>query len=114
MATGENLKLLRNHYGYTQKIIEFETGIKQALYSRYESGDRNVPPKPLRKLATFYHVSTTALKSDKPIIEQSLTLSNCEKELILKLRAAKNSKLKSDEWLIAILNIVKEWLGKGE
>ena len=51
------LKLLRKNKGYTQVQVQMETGIEQALLSKYENGERIPPTETLIKLADFYNVS---------------------------------------------------------
>ena len=49
-----------------------ETGIEQALLSKYEHGERVPPTETLVKLADFYHVSVDYLlcRTDKPEINR--------------------------------------------
>ena len=59
---GENvqnrLKLLRLKKNKTQLNVQLETGIEQALLSKYESGKRIPPTETLIILADYYNVST--------------------------------------------------------
>ena len=52
-----NLKALRRKKGLTQIALQVQTGIDQALISKYESGDRIPPTDILIRLADFYGVS---------------------------------------------------------
>lgn len=52
-----NLKLLRKEKGYTQIMVQMQTGIEQALLSKYENGERVPPTETLVRLADFYGVS---------------------------------------------------------
>ena len=52
-----NLKLLRKAKGYTQLSVQMQTGIEQALLSKYETGERVPPTETLIRLADFYNVS---------------------------------------------------------
>ena len=51
------LKFLRKSRGYTQVSLQMQTGIEQALLSKFESGDRIPPTETLVRLADFYNVS---------------------------------------------------------
>lgn len=62
------LKDLRKSRGYTQVSVQMQTGIEQALLSKYESGERIPPTETLLKLAKFYNVSIDYIlcRTDKP------------------------------------------------
>ena len=68
----ERLRQLRKKKGYTQVRVQMETGIEQALLSKYEHGERVPPTETLVKLADFYHVSVDYLlcRTDKPEINR--------------------------------------------
>jgi len=51
------LKLLRKSRGYTQISLQMQTGIEQALLSKFENGERTPPTETLVRLADFYGVS---------------------------------------------------------
>ena len=51
------LRELRKARGYTQVSVQMQTGIEQALLSKYESGERIPPTESLVRLAEFYNVS---------------------------------------------------------
>jgi transcriptional regulator with XRE-family HTH domain len=51
------LRHLRKSRGYTQISLQMQTGIEQALLSKYENGERIPPTETLLKLADFYRVS---------------------------------------------------------
>lgn len=61
MSFGDNmenkLRHLRKSRGYTQISLQMQTGIEQALLSKYENGERIPPTETLLKLADFYRVS---------------------------------------------------------
>ncbi len=67
-----NLKLLRKSRGYTQISLQMQTGIEQALLSKYENGERIPPTETLLKLADFYHVSLDYLlcRTENPEINR--------------------------------------------
>ena len=52
-----NLKLLRQQKRKTQLQVQLETGIEQALLSKYENGLRVPPTETLIALADYYNVS---------------------------------------------------------
>lgn len=66
------LRQLRKAKGYTQIRVQMETGIEQALLSKYESGERIPPTETLLKLADFYRVSVDYLlcRTDNPQINR--------------------------------------------
>ena len=62
------LKMLRKSRGYTQISVQMQTGIEQALLSKFENGERIPPTETLVKLADFYNVSIDYIlcRTDKP------------------------------------------------
>ena len=52
-----NLRKLRKQHKLTQIALQMQTGIEQALLSKYETGDRVPPTETLLVLADFYNVS---------------------------------------------------------
>ena len=52
-----NLRKLRKERGLTQITLQMQTGIDQALLSKFETGDRIPPTETLIILADFYNVS---------------------------------------------------------
>ncbi|MBQ8497464.1 MAG: helix-turn-helix transcriptional regulator [Clostridia bacterium] len=52
-----NLKLLRLQKKKTQLMVQMDTGIEQALLSKYENGLRIPPTETLIILADYYNVS---------------------------------------------------------
>lgn len=52
-----NLKLLRKQKKKTQLMVQMDTGIEQALLSKYENGLRIPPTETLIILADYYNVS---------------------------------------------------------
>lgn len=52
-----NLKKLRKERKLTQITLQIQTGIEQALLSKYETGTRVPPTETLIILADFYDVS---------------------------------------------------------
>ena len=67
-----NLKLLRKSRGYTQIAVQMQTGIEQALLSKFENGERIPPTETLLRLAEFYDVSLDYIlcRTDKPEINK--------------------------------------------
>ena len=66
------LKTLRKSRGYTQISLQMQTGIEQALLSKFENGERVPPTETLMKLAEFYNVSMDYImcRTDKPDINR--------------------------------------------
>ena len=52
-----NLRKLRKEKGLSQIAVQMQTGIEQALISKYENGERVPPTDTLMQLADFYGVS---------------------------------------------------------
>ncbi|MBQ3520232.1 MAG: helix-turn-helix transcriptional regulator [Clostridia bacterium] len=66
------LKELRKAKGMTQVSLQMQTGIEQALLSKFESGDRVPPTETLLRLADFYNVSIDYIlcRTDKPEVNK--------------------------------------------
>ena len=66
------LKELRKCRGYTQISLQMQTGIEQALLSKFENGERIPPTETLVCLAEFYNVSIEYIlcRTDKPEINR--------------------------------------------
>ena len=52
-----NLRKLRKEKGLSQIAVQMQTGIEQALISKYENGERVPSTETLMQLADFYGVS---------------------------------------------------------
>lgn len=67
-----NLKKLRKERGITQISLQMQTGIEQALISKFESGERIPPTDTLMRLADFYGVSMDYImcRTDNPEINK--------------------------------------------
>ncbi len=67
------LKELRKSRGYTQVALQMQTGIEQALLSKFETGERIPPTETLLHLADFYNVSIDYIlcRTDIPDINRS-------------------------------------------
>lgn len=65
-----NLRLLRKQRKLTQIALQMQTGIEQALLSKFESGERIPPTETLLRLAEFYGVSIDYIlcRTDNPKI----------------------------------------------
>lgn len=72
MLMKTNLKLLRKQKGYSQIKVQIETGIEQALISKYENDIRVPPTETLIQLADFYNVSIDYIlcRTDNPKINR--------------------------------------------
>ena len=66
------LKQLRKSRGYTQISVQMQTGIEQALLSKFENGERIPPTETLFRLAEFYNVSIDYIlcRTDNPEINR--------------------------------------------
>lgn len=66
------LKILRKSRGYTQVSVQMQTGIEQALLSKFENGERIPPTETLVRLAEFYNVSIDYIlcRTDKPEVNR--------------------------------------------
>ena len=67
-----NLKKLRLQKKKTQLNVQMETGIEQALLSKYESGKRIPPTETLITLADYYGVSMDYImgRTDNPEVNK--------------------------------------------
>ena len=72
MQMENNLRKLRKQKKLTQIALQMQTGIEQALLSKYETGDRIPPTETLLILADFYHVSIDYIlcRTDNPKINE--------------------------------------------
>ncbi len=76
MALGDGmqtrLRELRKSRGYTQVSLQMQTGIEQALLSKFENGERVPPTETLLRLAEFYNVSIDYIlcRTNKPEVNQ--------------------------------------------
>jgi len=66
------LKKLRLQKKKTQLAVQMETGIEQALLSKYEGGKRIPPTETLIALADYYNVSMDYImgRTDKPEVNK--------------------------------------------
>ena len=53
----QRLRDLREDNDLTQKTVAQYLGMSQTGYSKYETGENDIPTQVLIKLASFYHVS---------------------------------------------------------
>ena len=67
-----NLKELRRSRKKTQLQVQMDTGIEQALLSKYENGKRIPPTETLIALADYYNVSMDYLmkRTENPEINR--------------------------------------------
>lgn len=68
ICVGNNLKKLREERGLTQIALQMQTGIEQALISKYEQGVRVPPTDTLIILADFFNTNIDYLldRTDNP------------------------------------------------
>lgn len=66
------LKELRKSRGYTQVFLQMQTGIEQALLSKFENGERIPSTETLVRLADFYNVSIDYIlcRTSKPEVNR--------------------------------------------
>lgn len=66
------LRELRKNRDLTQISLQLQTGIEQALLSKFENGDRVPPIETLIRLAEFYNVSIDYIlyRTDNPEINK--------------------------------------------
>ena len=67
-----NLRKLRKEHNLTQVALQMQTGIEQALLSKFENGERIPPTESLIILADFYNVSIDYIlcRTEKPEINR--------------------------------------------
>ena len=67
-----NLRKLRKEKGLTQIALQMQTGIEQALLSKFENGERIPPTETLIILADFFGVSIDYIlcRTDNPEINK--------------------------------------------
>ncbi len=67
-----NLKILRKEKRLTQIGLQMQTGIEQALLSKFENGERIPPTETLFRLAEFYDVSIDYIlcRTDNPEVNR--------------------------------------------
>lgn len=67
-----NLRKLRKARKLTQIALQMQTGIEQALLSKFETGERVPPTETLLILAEFYQVSIDYIlcRTDNPEINR--------------------------------------------
>ena len=67
-----NLRKLRKEHNLTQVALQMETGIEQALLSKFENGERIPPTESLIILADHYNVSIDYIlcRTNKPEINR--------------------------------------------
>ncbi len=67
-----NLLKLRKAHNLTQLALQMQTGIEQALLSKFERGERIPPTETLLVLAQFYGVSIDYIlcRTEKPEINR--------------------------------------------
>ena len=67
-----NLRKLRKAHNLTQLSLQMQTGIEQALLSKFERGERTPPTETLVVLAEFYSVSIDYIlcRTEKPEVNR--------------------------------------------
>lgn len=67
MTYYENLRVIREDRGYTQKQIAQVLGTTQQYYSDYENGKRDIPIRIYIALSEFYKVSIDYLAGQEDV-----------------------------------------------
>ena len=72
MNLADKILELRKKRGYTQVSLQMQTGIEQALLSKFENGERIPPTETIIRLAEFYNVSIDYIlcRTDKPEVNR--------------------------------------------
>ena len=72
MCVKTNLLKLRKERNLTQLSLQMQTGIEQALLSKFENCERVPPTETLVRLADFYDVSIDYIlrRTDKPEVNR--------------------------------------------
>ncbi|MDE7360999.1 MAG: helix-turn-helix transcriptional regulator [Oscillospiraceae bacterium] len=70
MTYYENLRVIREDRGYTQKQIAEILETTQQYYSDYENGKRDIPIRVYIVLSKFYNVSIDYLAGQTDVAEQ--------------------------------------------
>ena len=73
-TVSNNLRLLRETSGYTQKQIAEYLGVNRSAYANYESGDRTAPLSVLESVAKLFGIDLAMLFADDESSVQSLLL----------------------------------------
>jgi len=69
----DNIRLLRNKFGYSQIQVANYLGLSQPAINQYENDSRNIPADVVSKLALLYNVEEFDLYSENP--QQNALLS---------------------------------------
>lgn len=113
----KNLKKIREAKGLSQKQVALDLHLDPSRYSKYERGDRQLPPDMLIKLANYFNVTTDYILglSKVPLSpEQDYVIANLDdpdkilnKNFILRLAG---EKLTEDEArkLLEFLKILRD------
>jgi len=99
---GNNIKVLRDKYGFRQEEVANFLGLKKHVtISYYENGSRNIPLEHLSKIADLFNVELEVLLTENP-----------EEQLMNRVFAFRKDELKEND-LETIANfhkIVKNYL----
>ena len=69
--TYKRIRELREDHDLTQKYMAHYLNVIQRTYSRYERGERIIPPDVLCKIADFYNVSVEKQKTPSALCQVS-------------------------------------------
>lgn len=71
MTYYENLRVIREDRGYTQKQVAAVLGTTQQYYSDYENGKREIPIRVYITLSKFYNVSIDYLAGQEELADNN-------------------------------------------
>lgn len=76
-----NLKFLRDKYGYSQEKIATDAGIERSVLSRYENGERKISVNNLIKLSKLFNVTPEFLLGEEDTSQRTIrTKEDLKKE----------------------------------
>lgn len=103
----ERLKKLRNEYGYTQKELSEELGIKQTTISNYEKGLRFPDADKLKEISNLFNVSIDYLiNNEDKKVSHKIQYSISKDEYKVFLKYLKNGyKNKARDFVINMYNM---------
>lgn len=90
---GQKIRSLRLEAGLTQERLAEIIGVSHQQVQKYENGTTRLTTDKLQMVANALSVEVTAFFGDKP--DQSIRLSNLERELITSFRQIKDTEIQS-------------------
>lgn len=74
IISAKNIKILREHSGYTQEQVAEFLGINRSAYANYEAGVRSVPLPVMESVASLFGVDLSLLFEDDTESVKSMLL----------------------------------------